>query len=415
MTNGIPALSQSSVAILMDDLVAWHGYAGQPTGIQRVAFDVLETALRRTDIRAWPAASIVGLRSDHPRLVQIERVHLRWASSETKAPGRLAVLRAARAVVARAPLPRVARSLAKRIYGRMTVSAYGGNDAERAELLLVPGAFWIGDMAVRISRLAQQGLRVRVVVYDLFPLTRPELFEPALRDDFARAMDAIIPICDRIVTLGESPARDVLARYPSVSDRLRAAVPHLHAHVPSGLGTSNARTAMFHAVRSPYLLALSTVEPRKNHRLILDAWRIYRSRSSLGTLVIVGRRGWDTRDIEAEIRRDAEAFEIVRIESVTDTELDALYAGCAATVHASWAEGFGLPVRESVARGIRTLVSSGIPQDGLPADRIEVFVPDNPHRLASLIEAALVSPRPHAPIATGEGTGWEPVLSALVD
>ena len=415
MTSVSPDGSVPSVAILIDDLVAWHGFAGQPTGIQRAASEVLDTALRRTDVRAWPAASIVGLRSDQPRLLEIERGSLRWASPEGQTPRQLTILRSARGVVSRAPLPSLTRTWMKRLYGRLTVYTLGGRDAQSADLLLVPGAFWIGEMATRIPQLVRQGIPVRALVYDLFPPTRPESFEPALRDDFEHAMDAVIPICDRIVTLGESPARELVARYPSVSDRVRAAVPDLHAHSPKTSGAGDHGAIEVRPIPSPYILALSTVEPRKNHRLILDAWRLYRSRKPIGTLVIVGRRGWETGEIEDEIGRDAASFQIVRIESVTDTELEALYAGAAATVHASWAEGFGLPVRESVARGITTLVSTGIPRDGLPEDQVELFAPHDSNRLSYLIEEALTFRGPRRPVVTGAGTGWEPMVSALLD
>ena len=42
----------------------------------------------------------------------------------------------------------------------------------------------------------------------------------------------------------------------------------------------------------------------------------------------------------------------VRLGRVPDSSVAALYRGCVATVHASWAEGFGLSVRESIVRGI---------------------------------------------------------------
>jgi glycosyltransferase involved in cell wall biosynthesis len=100
---------------------------------------------------------------------------------------------------------------------------------------------------------------------------------------------------------------------------------------------------------------------------------------------------------------------------VTDAQVDALYRDCLATVHASWAEGFGLPARESVVRGIPTLMSSTIPRDGLPDGTYALFDPADPAALAALV-LDVVERRPaRTPIALGPGTGWEPVLSALVD
>ncbi len=167
----------------------------------------------------------------------------------------------------------------------------------------------------------------------------------------------------------------------------------------------------------PFVLSLSTVEPRKNVGAILDAWRIVRAdpRTSGVRLVIAGRRGWKTEDLESRIARDGERLGIVRLDHLTDAQVDALYRDCLATVHASWAEGFGLPARESVVRGIPTLMSSTIPRDGLPDGTYALFDPTDPTSLAALITDVIATRPARTPIALGTGTGWEPVLSALVD
>lgn len=406
MHNAGPAVP--SVAVLMDDLVSWRVLGLQPTGIQRVASELLDAAVTRRDVRAWPASSVVGWRSGVPRFVRISHESLRWDSQVGKPATRLPLLRLARNVAVQLPLPAAALTLARGVYARLKTRALGGSDAPAFDLLVIPGAFWLGDMVDRVPWLAQSGTPVRVMIYDLFPLTSPQFVVPDLRVEFKRAIDAIIPVADRIVTLGEAPARELLSRYPSAAARLRIAVPAIHAHAPK-------TTVSPHLLPEPYVLAVSTVEPRKNHRLMLDAWRMCRARTGLGSLVVVGRRGWDTEDIEDEIRQNATNQSLVRIDGATDHDLEALYAGCAASVHASWAEGFGLPVRESVARGIPTLVSSGIPRDGLPMDQIQVFEPNDPVRLSHLMEFAVRNPSPHGPVARGQGTGWEPVVSALLD
>jgi glycosyltransferase involved in cell wall biosynthesis len=159
------------------------------------------------------------------------------------------------------------------------------------------------------------------------------------------------------------------------------------------------------------------VEPRKNHRLILDAWRLVQrdSERGHGKLVIAGRRGWLTDDIEAEIVRDGAQLGIIRINEPNDSVVDALYQDSVATIHASWAEGFGLPVRESVARGIPTLLSSTIPRDGLPGGTFRLFDPTDVAGLAELMRQALENPLRRSAASRGSGTGWEAVVSALID
>jgi glycosyltransferase involved in cell wall biosynthesis len=411
-----------SVAILVDDLATWIVTGHQPTGIQRVVSELLDTAAARTDIDGWPAVSLGGGPDAEVRLVEVDRDSLRWEAPTAGLRLRRRYLQAIRRAVRRTPLPPPLRRSARLAYLRLAF-AVGGIRAStktggrRADLLLVPGGFWSGDSAARIGRLAARGTKVRVIVYDLFPVRNPEWCDPHLCRDFAAALAVVVSVADRVVTLSDEVARQLIADHPMLAGKVRAAVPTLGAHAPRRSIGPDPRPLP--TLVDPFVLAVGTVEPRKNYRVILDAWRIARQDPEMAraSLVVVGRHGWMADDIEAEIARDATRLGIVRLAHTTDDELEALYNGCHATVHASWAEGFGLPVRESIARGIPTLMSSTIPWDGLPDDSYETFDPTDARRLAFLVADVLAAERVRAPATPrpGDATGWEPVLAALID
>ncbi len=409
------------MAILVDDLATWVVSGLQPTGIQRVVSEILDTALARPDLRAWPAVTIGGIRPGERLVVsQVSRDSLRWEAHQGGPGVTLRGLRRSRAVIAGLPIPGRLRGRVKQAYVRLALSVGGIGIVEREgatarpDILLAPGYAGIPDTAARLRRLADEGLAPRVIVYDFFPMTHPEWCVPGMDRDFAVAFDMLMPVADRVVTLCREVADQVAERYPQVEGRLRVAVPTLEAHAPR---PAPDRGAVPSPVDGPFILALSTVEPRKNVGAVLAAWRIVRAdpRTAGVRLVIAGRRGWKTEDVEAEIARDGERLGIVRLDHVTDAQVDALYRDCLATVHASWAEGFGLPARESVVRGIPTLMSSTIPRDGLPDGTYALFDPADPARLAELMTEVIVDRPARTPIALGPGTGWEPVLSALVD
>jgi glycosyltransferase involved in cell wall biosynthesis len=420
VTDLDPGRPRRSVAILVDDLATWLVAGLQPSGIQRVVSEVLDTAYARRDIRAWPAVSIGGLRPGE-RLLLSETApdSLRWEAHQGGVDVKLRSLRLARKAMVRLPIPRRVRRSAKEAYAHLAL-AFGGirvvgrDELVRPDLLLVPGGFSNGDSAARLRRFVDEGVPVRVIVYDLFPVTNPEWCVPEVTWSFKEALDTLLPVADRVVTLSDEVANQIAERYPGSAGRIRVAVPTLRAHAPRSVRGSDDAPA---PVPGPFLLALSTVEPRKNHRVILDAWRLlHEDPSAAGArLVIAGRRGWKADDIEAEIARDAERLGIVRLGHATDEVVEALYRDCLATVHASWAEGFGLPVRESVVRGIPTLMSSTIPRDGLPDGTYRMFDPTDARGLADLMVEAIAAGHVRTPIALGDGTGWEPVLSALVD
>jgi len=413
--------TRPSVAVLVDDLATWVVGGLQPTGIQRVVSELLDTAYARPDIRAWAAVTIGGLKPQERLFIaEVSRDSLRWEAHRAGPGLKLRSLRRARTVVARVPIPWRVRRTVKEAYVRMALSVGGIGIVDRpaadarSDILLAPGYVGSRDTAARLRRLADEGLPARVIVYDFFPLTNPEWCVPGMDRDFGEAFDMVMPVADRVVTLCQEVADQVVERYPQVRDRLRVAVPTLEAHAPR---PAPGRDAVPSVVEGPFILALSTVEPRKNVRAILDAWRIVRAdpRAADVRLVVAGRRGWRSEEIEAEIARDGEALGIVRLDHVTDAEVDALYRDCLATVHASWAEGFGLPARESVVRGIPTLMSSTIPRDGLPDETYALFDPADAVALAALILDVIERRPERTPISLGPGTGWEPVLSALVD
>lgn len=417
MKDLVEPLGRQSIAFLVDDLATWLAAGRQPTGIQRVETDLLQTAWARTDVDAW-AALVAGAPggADDIRLWMVDREAMTWGA---RPDPRVRALEAARRVIRSLPIPHRPRQAAKAIYLGLSLRIGHFHPSEvrldsAPDLLVVAGGFWAGDIARRIAGLAMEGPPLRIVAYDLLPITHPEWFKAELRREFQEAFDILVPLADRIVTLSRHVADDVARLYPVAAERVRVAQPGLAAHAPKLVGSPHPE---HHGVPGPFLLALSTVEPRKNHRVILDAWRAARTdpRMSDAWLVVAGGQGWLADDIEAEIARDAGRLNIRRLSGLGDAEIDHLYAACRATVHASWDEGFGLPARESIVRGIPTLLSTGIPRDGLPPGSCDEFDPSDAVGLSVLMTKYLVQPPVRRAVDLHGQLGWEPVLSALID
>ena len=106
-----------------------------------------------------------------------------------------------------------------------------------------------------------------------------------------------------------------------------------------------------------YLLSLSTIEPRKNLRLLIEAYMEMVS-INLPPLVLAGRRGWLMED---DIAMAVESGRIIFTGFVDDEDLPALYAGSQAFVFPSLYEGFGMPPLEAQACGVRKVISSDAP------------------------------------------------------
>jgi glycosyltransferase involved in cell wall biosynthesis len=111
---------------------------------------------------------------------------------------------------------------------------------------------------------------------------------------------------------------------------------------------------------SRYLLTVCTIEARKNHALLYYVYKLAAARAiDLPKIAIVGRRGWGTEEIYNFMANDPEVKDkIVFLHGKSDEELSWLYNHCEFTVFPSFYEGWGIPIAESVARGVPCLCSN---------------------------------------------------------
>jgi glycosyltransferase involved in cell wall biosynthesis len=196
-------------------------------------------------------------------------------------------------------------------------------------------------------------------LHDTLPLTHPEYF-PAAELPRHRARIANIAATARGVIVASETVGD------SLRDRCRAlmrpAPPICVA--PLGLAPAFTQTPAAPARSAdPFFVVLGTIEPRKNHLLLLDVWRAMIRKNPAGTpkLAIVGKRGWENETTFALIDRSPELRPYLFQERAMDTPaLCALIDGALGALMPSFAEGYGLPVHEALARGA-PVIASDIP------------------------------------------------------
>jgi len=124
------------------------------------------------------------------------------------------------------------------------------------------------------------------------------------------------------------------------------------------LGTGDAKLETYNGMGIPsrYFLMFGTIEPRKNHDTLLDAYAAYRhTTAEPAGLVVAGSEGWNAAGTTKRLREEPG---VVWLGSVTPQILRALYHGAVALLLPSWDEGFGLPVVEAMASGTPVVVST---------------------------------------------------------
>lgn len=270
------------------------------------------------------------------------------------------------------------------------------------DIVILLDAFWGGSSAPRAADAARRaGASVVAVIYDMIPVTHPHFMEPATVAVFGRRIRRAIARSDGIVTISRACAEGVRA----FAGERALAIGHFHLGgdfaAPIVLRDRGDRTRRF--------VLVGTVEPRKGHALVLDCFeRLWASGEDVD-LVFVGRMGWADPVLVERLRNHFERGARLRhYEEADDAEL-AEIVGCAdAVIVASAAEGFGLPVIESLVRGV-PVIASDIPVfREVAGDAALYFAPGDGDALERTVRLLGNDPEPWRIRAAGfEWIGWD--------
>jgi glycosyltransferase involved in cell wall biosynthesis len=109
-----------------------------------------------------------------------------------------------------------------------------------------------------------------------------------------------------------------------------------------------------------YFVCIGTIEPRKNHLLLLNTWRVLADRLGVEApkLLLIGRRGWENENILDMLDRCPGLVGLVReYRGLPDKAVASLLQGARALLFPSFAEGYGLPLAEALALGVPAICS----------------------------------------------------------
>ena len=179
-----------------------------------------------------------------------------------------------------------------------------------------------------------------------------------------------------VLTPSEATRRDLLEQYPVAGLAERVQV------VPEGWGMGPVNAGPLPDGLQPgFLLAVGTIEPRKNYPRLLAAYRVLKDRGTAPPLVVVGRVGWAYGSALDELRAEPGVHLLGHVD---DSTLRGLYQAAVALAFPSLYEGFGLPLLEAMAEGLPAVAGNAGALPELAGDG-----------------ALLVDPRDVESIATG--------------
>lgn len=362
------------------DLVAYVAHNRTPTGIQRVQLNVTARALLDPVEGASTAAVAFDEASGFWREIRRELFLRLWRLSRTggevDAPAWQAAVAELREALRTGP-----------------DFAF----APGASLVNLGTSWWIRDYFLRVRHVMRQsGVRYVPLVYDCIPLMAPEHCQPLLVEEFAQWFSSMAALADSALAISEWSAADArrIAAEVVPERELPVTVVRLDADLRQDLGAAAAETwpprPDLPEPGEPFILCVGTIESRKNHLMLFQAWLALIRRhgaARVPRLVCIGKPGWLADGAMTLWRNSAALQERVAIaHGVPDVALAALYRRAMFTVTNSFYEGWGLPVTESLSFGRVPLVARNTSLIEAGGEAAVYFEPENLPDLVAQLE-----------------------------
>lgn len=241
------------------------------------------------------------------------------------------------------------------------------------------------DYSLVLRAKRERGLRVVALVHDILPISHPQWFPKDGQAHFRRYLQKVFHVADDVVVTTSHVA-------DSISGLGWRKLPRLHT-IP--LGSAFTSIHFLPQARGEVsLLYVSTVEPRKGHRQLLEAFERLRSACHDVSLTLVGAKGWADEGLYQQIEQHPDFGGRLRwVRKISDNEMASLAARSSLAVIPAEAEGFGLFMEEALSWGL-PVVASDIPpfrertREGVWLSSLE------PEQLASTILKASSSMAP---------------------
>lgn len=294
------------------------------------------------------------------------------------------------------PLLKHVNHLARLVISRMMSVKKGGSrgfydsfpEAEfvLGDTVLILGAGWNEPACFNKLSALKKNTNIKIVhhVNDILPIYQPQLFSDELPKIFTPYIKNVIENSDKITVISDATKRDI-----------EAYCSDLKINIPIEVVTLGDDIKPVKAIRPKplvgidnFILAVGTFEVRKNYILIYQALKLAQLEGrDVPRVVIAGRRGWLTNDLTYIISNDPfMANQLVWIDDVSDSELEWLYSNCMFTIFTSLAEGWGLPVAESLCHGKFSLISGVSSMLEIGVGFVDYFLPYDARELLEKIQ-----------------------------
>jgi glycosyltransferase involved in cell wall biosynthesis len=264
--------------------------------------------------------------------------------------------------------------------------------------------------AASLASLRKAGLLLTVMIHDTIPLDHPDFARSGTVEPFRARLAAVATHATRVIHLTHATramTEAQLARFGPVPEGVVAPLgvdrPSPDpAALPRGLDLT-----------PPYFVALGTIEPRKNHALLLDLWS--RLPAPVPRLFILGNRGW----ADAALLRRIDALPpdgpVRVISGLPDGAVAMILSKATALLAPSLAEGFGLPPVEAASLGTPVIATDLAVTRELLGNKAVYLPPSDIYSwMDTIVRLAVAAPARVAEDSPWDAPSWDAHFKAVL-
>jgi glycosyltransferase involved in cell wall biosynthesis len=210
----------------------------------------------------------------------------------------------------------------------------------------------------------RNGVKIHILVYDLLPVLHPEWFNRKTCRYFRRWLHSIAIVADSAICISKTVKNDLAAwleKNYSFTDRdlpinIIPMGGNIAVSAPSMGLPENAIQLLTHFKSRKTVLMVGTLEPRKGHMQVIDAFEQIWKNGDESNLLIVGKPGWKTEKLQEQILLNSRYEKnLFWLKNASDEFLVSIYSVSYGLILASEGEGFGLPLIEAMQYGMPIL------------------------------------------------------------
>lgn len=210
--------------------------------------------------------------------------------------------------------------------------------------------------ALMSSLKIQLQCKVIIFIHDIIPIDFPEYVSPGDDTVHKRRMANTSAIADTII-VNSTYTKERVENFYNLEEYRCPPVEIFYIGADKKFSKSDTKNTLLEGKK--YFVTVGTIEPRKNHALLLNIWRKWINESEdVPYLVIIGKRGWHISTVTNMIDLSSTlSSRVIEMSGLSDQDMVSIIQGSDALLFPSFVEGWGMPLAEALSMGVGAICS----------------------------------------------------------